>query len=394
MSADGIGVLDAVESLACDLIATVSSLPSDQVATAVGKLQRVENLIAAAKASLAEAVDRQGVWAEDGFRTAGRWLAFHSGEPSGVCTRRVRQARQLADMPMTRELSHRGVLTADQVRLLCEAHAAAPDRYDAHIDAALATLAVSGGAGELGRAVRAFKDRAEAERAPDPADLPVVDAEQDVRLAPGFDGWWNGTLHLSPADGAMVNNLIDGEVDGYLRAARDGDPTLTGLSMGALRAKALVDLVTRAARRAPGEISAPDRYRVAVIIPADTDEIPAAACDADLYRLVLGADGEPLDVGRTTRRWTTAIRRAITHRDQHCTFPGCDRPPSHCDIHHCTPWNHGGDTATTNGTLLCRHHHTFLHERRWQVHLDHREQPIYVKADGTPHRLISHRPRC
>jgi hypothetical protein len=394
MSTGGLDAIDAMEVLARDVIETVGELPADHLAAAVGKLQRLHNLVVAAMTSLAETVDRQGVWADDGLRNAGRWSAFHSGEPTGVCTRRVRQARQLAEMPMTLELSRRGVLSSDQLRLLCEAQAAAPECYDADIDAALATLAVSGSPADLGRAVRAFKDRAEAERSPDPAEVPAVDAEQDVRLSPGFDGWWNGTLHLSPADGAMVNTLIDGEVDGYLRAARDGDPTLSGLSMGALRAKALVDLVTRAARRAPGELSAPDRYRVAVVITAHAELLPAAACDADLYRLVLGADGEPLDVGRTTRRWTTAIRRAITHRDQHCTFPGCDRPPSHCDIHHCTPWNHGGETATTNGTLLCRHHHTFLHERRWQVHLDHRQRPIYTKPVGTRHRPVSHRPRC
>jgi hypothetical protein len=113
-----------------------------------------------------------------------------------------------------------------------------------------------------------------------------------------------------------------------------------------VHARSLMDLVTRAARRAPGELSAPDRYRVGVIIavgtPNDAGTAPEAACDAELYRLVLGADSEPLDVGRTTRRWTTAIRRAISLRDGHCTFPGCDRPPSHCDIHHCRPWHDGG----------------------------------------------------
>jgi hypothetical protein len=387
MSAGVVEELVAVNSIVRGLLAAVHALPGEDLARAVGEVQRMQNLVAALASSVAAVVDRDGVWADDGFRDPGRWLAFHSRERVGVCTRRVRRARQLTSMPMTLELSRRGVLTADQVRVLCDAQAAAPDRYDAEVDAALATVAASGSSAELGRAVRAFTERVD-------ADAAGADADQDLRLAPGFDGWWNGTFHLSPADGAMVKTLIDGEVDGYLRAARDGDPTLAGLSMGALRAKALVDLVTRAARRAPGEISAPDRYRVAVIIPADTDNIPAAACDADLYRLVLGADGEPLDVGRTTRRWTTAIRRAITHRDGHCTFPGCDRPPSHCDIHHCTPWQRGGNTATTNGTLLCRHHHTFLHDRRWQVHLDHRQHPVYTKADGTPHQPVSHRPRC
>jgi hypothetical protein len=359
-------------------------------------MQRVHNLLAAAQSALAETVDRQAVWTDEGFRNAAQWLAYHSGEPPGACARRVRRARQLTAMPVTAELFERGALTVDQVRVLCDAQAAAPDRFDAETDTTLAALAVGGSAIELGRAVRAFIEEASArpETPSDHAELPRAEAEQDLHLRLGSDGWWNGTVHLSPADGELLDTLIDGEVDGYLRAARDGDPTLQGLPMGALRARALIDLVTRAARRAPGEVSAPDRYRVGVLIPVDCHALPAAVCDSDLYRLVTGADGEPLDVGRTTRRWTTAIRRAITARDGHCTFPGCDRPPSHCDVHHCTPWNHGGDTATTNGTLLCRHHHTFLHDHRWQVHLDDRQRPVYTRPDGSRHAPTPYRPRC
>jgi hypothetical protein len=391
----GIGdVVAAIESLAHELLALVDSVPGSELASTVGEVQRVQNLVAAAASRLALAVDRDGVWADDGFRSAGRWLAFHSGERPAVCTRRVRQARQLTAMPTTRQLTERGVLTADQLRLLCDAQAAAPDRYDAETDVTFSGLAVAGGTAALGCAVRAWTARADAERSPDPADLPPAGADEELRLHPSFDGWWSGSLRLSPDDGQLLNTLIDGEVDGYLRAARDSDPSLQQLSMGSLRAKALVDLVARAARRAPGEVSAPDRYRVGVLVAANAGSSPVATCDSDLYRLVIGADGEPLDVGRTTRRWTTAIRRAVTARDGHCTFPGCDRPPSHCDVHHCRHWQDGGSTSTENGILLCRHHHTFVHERRWQVHLDHRQRPVFTKPDGTPHQPVSHRPRC
>jgi hypothetical protein len=393
MSADVSELLAAMRSLATELIATIEAVPGERLAATVGELQRVQNLVTAAATALASEVDRRGVWAEDGFRSAGRWLSFHSGESATSCSRRVGHARQLSEMPTTLQLTHHGLLTADQLRPLLHAQAGAPEHYDPEIDAALATLATSSSPAELARAVRAFKERAEAETLPDPAAPTAAETAQHLHLHPTFDGWWDGSFRLSPDDGTMLDTLVDGEVDGYLRAARDGDPSLQGLAMGALRAKALIDLVTRAARRAPGEVSAPDRYRVAVVIPADADVIPAAACDADLYRLVISADGEPLDVGRTTRRWTTAIRRAITHRDGVCTFPGCDRPPAHCDIHHCTPWSHGGKTATSTGILLCRHHHTFLHDHGWQVHLDDRQRPVFLRPDGTRHDPRSERPR-
>ena len=72
------------------------------------------------------------------------------------------------------------------------------------------------------------------------------------------------------------------------------------------------------------------------------------------------SDGEVLDIGRATRQWTTAMQRAIRIRDGCCQWPGCDRPPSWCDVHHCREWEHGGRTSIYNGTLLCRWHHAYL----------------------------------
>ena len=115
-------------------------------------------------------------------------------------------------------------------------------------------------------------------------------------------------------------------------------------------------------RQEPSDASVPDRYRVAVLVQHGVPTVPAeAACDSAAYRVTLSTAREVLDVGRQTRRWPTAIRRAITVRDRHCAFPGCDRPPSWCDLHHCTPWEQGGDASVDNGALLCRHHHTFIH---------------------------------
>ena len=51
------------------------------------------------------------------------------------------------------------------------------------------------------------------------------------------------------------------------------------------------------------------------------------ACDAHLLPAVLGADSIPLDLGRVTRLFSPAQRRALTIRDKGCAFPGCDRHP-------------------------------------------------------------------
>jgi hypothetical protein len=108
-------------------------------------------------------------------------------------------------------------------------------------------------------------------------------------------------------------------------------------------------------------------------------------------RLVLGAKGEVLDIGRDSRTWPDPIANAIRTRDRHCTFPGCDRPASWTDIHQ--PWETGGETNITNGTLLCRWHHTYIHTNKWTVELDPHQKPIFHRPCGTVHRHQSQRPR-
>ncbi|MFC3895933.1 DUF222 domain-containing protein [Lentzea rhizosphaerae] len=98
------------------------------------------------------------------------------------------------------------------------------------------------------------------------------------------------------------------------------------------------------------------------------------ACNAGVIPVVLGGRSEQLDIGRKTRTFPAALRRLLVVRDKGCTFPGCDRPPKHCDAHHIRHWANGGATSIDNATLLCRHHHTLIHQSEWEVTL----------RDGTP----------
>lgn len=71
-------------------------------------------------------------------------------------------------------------------------------------------------------------------------------------------------------------------------------------------------------------------------------------------------------MGRETRVWSVAQRRAVELRDGGRRFPvaegqNCGRPMGWTDIHHVTWWRHGGPTATDNGVLLCGHHHRLVH---------------------------------
>jgi hypothetical protein len=103
------------------------------------------------------------------------------------------------------------------------------------------------------------------------------------------------------------------------------------------------------------------------------------ACDAVLIPAVLGTAGEPLDLGRAARLVSPALRRALVLRDGGCRFPGCDRPPQWTDAHHIVAWMHGGPTDLANMILVCRHHHTLLHEGGWTIDLDPHTGTVTVR---------------
>jgi len=120
------------------------------------------------------------------------------------------------------------------------------------------------------------------------------------------------------------------------------------------------------------------------------------ACDCDLIRVLLDADGCVLDVGRAHRLVTPAIWTALVVRDNHCAFPGCTRPPVMCHAHHIRHWTDGGTTSLDNLVLLCGHHHRTIHHTPWEVRLaDDRRAEFRspTKAGRPPPDWIRHRPR-
>jgi Domain of unknown function (DUF222)/HNH endonuclease len=95
----------------------------------------------------------------------------------------------------------------------------------------------------------------------------------------------------------------------------------------------------------------------------DIDTLRMVACDCSVTRIIFGPEGEVLDVGRKTRVWTPAQRRAITARDRHCQGKGCYAPAKDCDIHHTDHWADGGTTTIDKGKLFCRPCHTTEHAK-------------------------------
>jgi Domain of unknown function (DUF222) len=103
--------------------------------------------------------------------------------------------------------------------------------------------------------------------------------------------------------------------------------------------------------------------------PINADVARRIACDAAVIPVVLGARGEPLDVGRASHTVPTAIRRAVIVRDGGCVFPGCSVPARWCDIHHVIHWADHGPTSVENCVALCGRHHRLLHHSDWRIEM-------------------------
>jgi hypothetical protein len=112
------------------------------------------------------------------------------------------------------------------------------------------------------------------------------------------------------------------------------------------------------------------------------------ACDAKVIPLVLGTNSEPLDVGRSERLVTRAMRRALNARDRGCVI--CGAPPIMCDAHHVTHWIDGGPTSIDNLALVCRRHHTDIHHGHWKITITNGTvdvtRPQWAVAARTPRR--------
>lgn len=100
------------------------------------------------------------------------------------------------------------------------------------------------------------------------------------------------------------------------------------------------------------------------------------ACELNILPQVLGGKSVVLDHGRTRRLFTTHQRRVYEYRDRGCSFPGCDRPPSWCVVHHGKKrWVDGGTTDLADGVLICPAHHRIVHAQDYE---------IVFAADGIP----------
>ena len=98
------------------------------------------------------------------------------------------------------------------------------------------------------------------------------------------------------------------------------------------------------------------------------ESVERLACDGGLVPIMFDdTTGAALNLGRSQRLHNARQRAVISARDGGCMAPGCDRPPSWCEVHHIHEFSRGGSTDVADGVLLCRHHHLLVHNNGWRI---------------------------
>jgi hypothetical protein len=313
----------------------------------------------------------------DGLKTMRSWLIGHARLAPAEASRVVRSGRALEHFPALAEGFADGAVTAAQVDVVAtavgasERSRAAEQGVDlAPFDEAWATVAEESSHQSLVVAVRAF----EAALNPDGMEPDPTEGRR-LSIAKHADGSVTGRFDLDAVGGEKVQAAIESIV----QADRPKGDERTRAQQNA---DALVQLCDN--QLAAGDLPTLRMVKPHVVVTIDVDDLvdpstaPSAAatgfgarisaaqarwlaCDGVVSRVVMGPDGVPLDLGRTHRVVTPALRRAVVQRDRSCVFAGCDAPHHWADVHHLVHWVDGGETSLDNSVLLCERHHTKVH---------------------------------
>lgn len=395
--------LDLVET-GLDRLATVdvTGLPDSTVTAAIRRLGRLDGRIDGLQARMVAAAERAGVPERTGATSTTSWLARETGRSSGQAARTTKLANAGTAVPELVDEVAAGTVGPDQASRL--ASAMDRDELDAGGVSDLLPAARRLPPSMLGREARRAAGRRRQER----LRAGELTAKDERRLATwrtddgsfGFEGL------LPPAEGDRFEKALsafsttdpaelpDDQRRTHRQRQADALVDLTDAALQAGAAGRVGGALPSINVLVPYEALAPLGAATDAGATAVTDldtvlsahEVAKLACDAAFTRVVLDPEGIPLEVGRTTRKWSSSQRTAITAIDGGCRAPGCDLPGHRCVIHHITWWRDGGETSITNGLLLCNHGHDLIHDHGWTVDLDPATRiATWTAPDGTTH---------
>lgn len=400
--------------------ASAWSMSGDDLVECLERLHKAEQVLAAWKLHLIREVEGRDLPAAQHASSTAVWLrevlkvSVHTGK------RLADLARWADRRPALDAALSCGAVNAEQAQVVATTLADLPDDLDREVvdaaEAELITLAEKWEPATL----RRFGNQVLHYVAPEVAEeVDRAALEREERRAQQTRAF---TLNRNGDGRVRVSGWLTDEAAAIVNAALDplcaprrdegGEPRTPAQR----RADALVEVCELAMRTEDLPASGGERPHLVITLPYDLlrqqlgvgtldtgerltpEQARRLGCDATIIPVVLGSDGQVLDLGRSRRLITGSLRRALQVRDRGCAFPGCDRPARWCQGHHVTSWADGGKTSLDNAVLLCGFHHRTIHKGHWIVRIaaDGMPEfvpPHYIDAERKPRRNTYHH-RC
>jgi hypothetical protein len=366
-------------------------LTTDDAASLVEELARIEKLAAGGRTVLARRAAQSDRWKRAGEKSPEDWLARHAGRTKVEAKRTLTASRRLQELDDTKTALLAGKLSARQAEAVAAGADADPGAEGELLAAAeLEPLAALND--------RVAKVKAAAEANPDRHQA-KLHAEREVRFWTDAEGAGCAFMRGPQSQMARLRASIDRELDTVFAANRRAG-----------RRERLEAYTFDALHRLLGTEDAPDgdrddeasrgkRKRDELIVhatlpalvtgrmgPGDSVEVPGVGpypladarrllCGDAIVRLVVSSGTDVRTVVTDSRAVTVAMRAALAIRDGgRCVVPGCGRPG--VEIHHtvsATGYADSGQTTIDELAWVCKHHHDDLTFRRAELGGSHQE---------------------
>ncbi len=280
----------------------------------------------------------------------------------------VETAKELEELPKTREGFQKGEISADNARILAGANQRGTIVEDELLDGAR-----SQSPDKFARMVR----KHEQQRSEDDG-VSKLEHQRSRRFAKITTDQDDGMTVLygrfDPVTGARVETAVSHMMKQLWHKEDPSNRATAGQRMADAIAKLLtregedggsqgVRLLVIADYDAVSQQLGNPRLENGTLLPAKT--LRQLACDAQVLPAIFSGSSVPLDLGRARRTASGSQRAALVARDKHCI--GCGAKASWCQAHHIVHWADEGPTNLDNMCLLCSRCHHKVHDNDWQV---------------------------
>ncbi len=377
---------------ALDLLLVAITERADGLTDELTQAAKVSDRLELHLADLVARAEARGLPGRDGAKATRDWVAHRTARAKVAAGGLVAVARHCSDLHDTIAAVRAGRLGMTAAVAAARVANRTPKADHAELDRQVATSRALGWEAE----VSGWVWRWAAANDPDQLaqDAALDRALRSVHLQDRIDGGIHLTADLdvesaiavrqllldaTPVDAGDERTASQRRADALTDAARrtrTAPAATTTVSAAPAEITINIDLDRLTAALGPGEVL--DHH--GALLPADV--IRRFACDARIIPAVLDTDGTVLDLGRARRLPSGSQRRALVLRDRHCRYPGCTTRHQWTDVHHVQHWADGGATDLSNLLLLCRHHHTRVHDLALDLTLTAKGGLVVRRPDG------------